>query len=119
MSHALIVMATEAADNADAAVRAFEDAERPGFDLSVTTLTGRVEAFEALDASLALEQMTEKYSDRLGVPKAQQNFWFPVAEGTEGSQPATAFGWWAQNVDRLDEALKTSMLAQPLKRRRR
>ena len=61
-----------------------------------------------------IETLKCAYQNKQGVPPNQQNFYFPVADGVKGCQPATDFKWWADTEAHLGPMLRDAMLAQKL-----
>lgn len=85
-------------------------------EVEVTTLTNKKVSLTGVEPGWSELELKPLYQDEEGVPPSQQNLWFPVPEGTEGAQAASAFKWWDKVHQHLEPDLKAAMLAMPLAR---
>ena len=85
--------------------------------IRITDMFNVTQTIEDLDPSLSTYDLKHKYTERTGHPPQKQNLWFPVPEGTEGSQPSSQFPWWDKSVrmKTKPQALLDSMAKSPLK----
>ena len=78
----------------------------------VTSLFMKTTTLWKLDPSLSIYGLKEKFAykgEKLAdgttprYPPAKQWLWFPVPDGTEGSQPATTFPWWEKRYRQIGQ----------------
>ena len=85
--------------------------------VKITTLHNQTTTLEC-DPGLSVEQLKGKYQDAAEKPEPpeKQQLWFGCPAGTDGSQSATDFKWWAKSIETgsKDKSLMDAMAARPL-----